>query len=63
MSDTMKPACTQKVYQVTRNELPLSCPTKEMRLWDAHPQVYLPIEQTGKEKCPYCGAMFELVGD
>ena len=54
-------ACTAKAYQVSQSDLPLSCPTKEMRLWDAHPRVYLPIEDTGKAECPYCGAKFELV--
>jgi uncharacterized Zn-finger protein len=23
--------------------------------------VFLPIEETGEEKCPYCGAVFVLV--
>lgn len=53
-------ACTEKVIQIKRADLPLSCPTKDMRLWDAHPQVYLPIEETGEATCPYCGAKFEL---
>lgn len=57
---TRQPACTEKVIQVTRADLPLSCPTKDMRLWDAHPQVYLPIEDTGTATCPYCGSKFEL---
>jgi len=55
-----KPACTQKVYVVKQEDLPLSCPTKSMELWNAHPKVYLPIEETGKETCPYCGSKFEL---
>ncbi len=57
-----KQACAEVVYQVSRKDLPLSCPTKEMRLWDAHPRVFLPIEKTGKAVCPYCSAKFELVG-
>ena len=62
MSDKSEPrACTEKVYQVTKADLPLSCPVEGMRLWDAHPQVYLPIEDTGKAACPYCGAQFELI--
>jgi uncharacterized Zn-finger protein len=47
-------------YQVTRAELPLSCPTPAMRLWNSHPRVYLPIEVTGRAQCPYCGAVFTL---
>ena len=47
-------------YQVTREQLPLSCPTPEMTLWNSHPRVYLPIETTGSATCPYCGATFTL---
>jgi len=47
-------------YKVSRKDLPLSCPTPEMELWNMHPRVYLPIEQTGHAVCPYCGAEFEL---
>ncbi|MBK8182031.1 MAG: zinc-finger domain-containing protein [Candidatus Competibacteraceae bacterium] len=51
----------QKTYQVTRADLPLSCPMPQMMVWCSHPKVYLPIETTGKAKCPYCGADYELV--
>lgn len=55
-----KPANTKSLYKVSRADLPLSCPTPEMALWNSHPRVYLPIEETGKALCPYCGAWFEL---
>ena len=42
------------------SDLPLSCPTDKMELWSAHPKVYLPIEKTGAEICPYCGTRFVL---
>lgn len=58
-----KPACTEKNYTVHRRDLPLSCPTDAMELWNAHPKVYLPIEETGAETCPYCGAHFILEND
>lgn len=48
-------------YEVTRNDLPLSCPMPEMSLWNSHPKVYLPVEQTGRAKCPYCGAEYVLI--
>ena len=54
------PANTERRYQVARAELPLSCPTPAMALWNSHPRVYLPIEATGSAKCPYCGAVFVL---
>lgn len=53
-------ACSKKKYLVQRKDLPLSCPTDEMILWNAHPKVYLPIEKTGVEVCPYCGSRFIL---
>lgn len=56
-------ACTKRLYEVTQADLPLSCPTKEMRIWDAHPRVYLPIEEAGQVICPYCGAEFVLKND
>lgn len=56
-------ACAQKTRVVHHHELPLSCPTDDMTLWNAHPKVYLPIEQTGEENCPYCGTHFVLQDD
>lgn len=53
-------ACTETEYQVSRAQLPLSCPLPEMRVWDAHPRVYLAIEEEGNIDCPYCGAHFVL---
>ena len=50
----------QNHYRVTREDLPLSCPMPQMYLWNSHPRVYLPIEQTGWAKCPYCGAEYTL---
>lgn len=60
-SKTPVPANAQSRYQVTRADLPLHCPMDGMTLWDSHPRVYLPIELTGKAKCPYCGADYELI--
>ncbi len=56
----LQPANTERVYRVQRSDLPLSCPTPEMALWNSHPRVYLPIEKTGQAKCPYCGAEYIL---
>jgi uncharacterized Zn-finger protein len=30
-------------------------------LWCSHPKVYLSIEETGRAKCPYCGAEYILI--
>jgi uncharacterized Zn-finger protein len=58
-----KPACTERHEVVHPKDLPLSCPTDAMELWNAHPKVYLPIEKTGREVCPYCGTCFTLADD
>ena len=50
----------QSQYEITRADLPLHCPLKGTSLWDSHPRVYLPIEKTGEERCPYCGAVYVL---
>ncbi|MDP3705672.1 MAG: zinc-finger domain-containing protein [Legionellaceae bacterium] len=64
MSKSKKnPVRTDKSYVVHRNQLPLSCPTEHVALWSAHPKVYLPIEKTGSEVCPYCGTRFILQDD
>jgi uncharacterized Zn-finger protein len=54
-------ACTAKQYEVTHQDLPISCPMPDQRVWDAHPRVYLPIEETGHVVCPYCEAQYTLV--
>jgi uncharacterized Zn-finger protein len=53
-------ANTEQRYEVTRADLPLSCPMPSMALWNSHPKVYLPIEASGEARCPYCGALFVL---
>lgn len=61
MSEPQKTlANAAEVYKVTHENLPLSCPMPSMTLWNSHPKVYLPIEETGKAKCPYCSADFIL---
>ncbi|MCK5325755.1 MAG: zinc-finger domain-containing protein [Woeseiaceae bacterium] len=50
-------------YRVTEADLPLSCPMPGMYLWNSHPKVFLPVQETGRAKCPYCGAEYTLEGD
>jgi uncharacterized Zn-finger protein len=54
-------ASAENRYEVTRADLPLSCPMPGMYLWNSHPRVYLPVEDNGQAKCPYCGAVYRLV--
>ena len=58
--DGLVQANAENRYEVTREDLPLSCPMPGMGLWNSHPKVYLPIEKTGETKCPYCGADYSL---
>lgn len=51
----------QNLYEVTRADMPLHCPLPGMSLWNSHPRVFLPIEDSGKAMCPYCGATYVLV--
>lgn len=56
-----RPPCASRYYEVTSKDLPLCCPTEDMRLWDGHPRVYLPIEAKGHIVCPYCEAHYFLI--
>ncbi len=57
-----KPAqdSSRRKFEVTHADLPLHCPMPGMSLWDSHPRVFIPIEETGKAVCPYCGAEYVL---
>lgn len=62
MTAQLTQANAQQRYDVHRSDLPLSCPTPAMALWNSHPRVYLAIEaEGGTSTCPYCGSTFVLV--
>jgi uncharacterized Zn-finger protein len=48
--------------EITPDDLPLHCPMPSMLLWNSHPRVYLPIENTCEAMCPYCGTQYILKG-
>ena len=58
----LQPANAKRSYRISRADLPLCCPTKEMVLWNSHPRVYLPITKMkdGRIICPYCGTEYIL---
>lgn len=60
LAETKEQACTRRRYEVTHADLPLSCPPRDERVWDAHQRVYLPIEEAGEYLCPYCGTLYVL---
>ncbi len=53
-------ANAQNRYEVTEDDLPLHCPMEGMSLWNSHPRVYLPLEESREARCPYCGAVYVL---
>lgn len=54
--------CDKSYYEILPDELPLRCPLPSMSAWNAHPRVFLPIEETGEARCPYCGTLYLLKG-
>lgn len=52
----------QRVVEVKESDLPLHCPMPNDPVWNAHPRVYLPVEDKGEARCPYCGTLYKLEG-
>ena len=63
IDQNLVPANAEHRYAVQQADLPLSCPMPGMYLWNSHPKVYLPVQETGETKCPYCGAAYYLEKD
>jgi uncharacterized Zn-finger protein len=63
VQETLTTANAERVYTVTRADLPLHCPLPSMYLWNSHPKVYLAVEVTGEAKCPYCSSTYRLIED
>lgn len=52
----------QRVVEVKESDLPLHCPMPGDAVWDAHPRVFLAVEEKGEARCPYCGTLYKLQG-
>jgi uncharacterized Zn-finger protein len=52
----------QKFVEITAADLPLHCPLASQKLWNTHPRVFLPVEELGEVRCPYCGTLYRLAG-
>jgi uncharacterized Zn-finger protein len=50
-------------YEVRQSDLPLRCPLPGTSLWNSHPRVFLPIDDTkdGRMRCPYCSTEYILI--
>ena len=53
---------TARRVEVGEADLPLHCPRPQDMLWNAHPRVFLPVEQRGEALCPYCGTLYVRKG-
>ena len=63
IKENLSTANAERVYEITRADLPLHCPMPSMYLWNSHPKVYLAVEATGEAKCPYCSSTYRLLDD
>jgi uncharacterized Zn-finger protein len=52
----------KKICEIKQADLPLHCPQPGTSLWNSHPRVFLPINETknGRIRCPYCGTEYVL---
>jgi uncharacterized Zn-finger protein len=50
IDENLEQANAEKVYRISKADLPLHCPMTGSYLWNSHPKVYLPIERTGEAK-------------
>jgi len=57
----MKQPKPQAVIEVTKDELPMHCPAPDADLWNSHPRVFIPLEDTPEASCSYCGTLYKLV--
>lgn len=46
------------IHTITDEDLPLVCPLPSSSQWDAHPRVFLTLDEQGKAVCPYCGTTY-----
>jgi len=60
-NQSKKEANANRLYKVSKKDLPICCPMPDMDIWNSHPKVYIPLGDDNKEDmCPYCSAKFEL---
>ena len=61
MAEATAKSDTREVVEVSRKDLPLSCPSPETDQAGLHPRVYIPLkEKGGRAVCPYCGTEYGL---
>ncbi len=50
----------EKIIQIKKEGLPLSCPMLGNDNWDGHPKVFLEVGSKGT-RCPYCSTVYEII--
>jgi uncharacterized Zn-finger protein len=53
-------ACTTQHFDIRECDLPLSCPMPSQAVWNAHPRVFLTLDEHDQAVCPYCGTHYTL---
>jgi len=51
---------SENAHVITQDDLPLSCPLPSASQWNAHPRVFLNLDEEGKASCPYCSTLYVL---
>ena len=54
---------TARCIEISASDLPLQCPMPDMQKWNAHPRVFLVLDEHGEARCPYCSTQYKLTGD
>ncbi len=49
-----------EIHFISKQDLPVSCPLPSASQWNAHPRVFLTLDDDGKATCPYCSTVYIL---
>ncbi|MEN8710637.1 MAG: zinc-finger domain-containing protein [Arenicellales bacterium] len=49
-----------QIHNISKQDLPVSCPLPSASQWNAHPRVFLALDDEGKATCPYCSTVYIL---
>ena len=59
-----KTACVNKKVYVKKHQLPICCPQPGEEIFNAHPKIYLSLDEKNREAtCPYCSTVYVLVDE
>ncbi len=63
LSSTDAQIASTQIHFITKNDLPLSCPLPSASQWNAHPRVFLMLDEENRATCPYCSMVYILQQD